>query len=80
MYQDLTKGSITKGLLLFAAPMVAGNLIQQLYNIADTLIVGLGLLGYTLIRCRELLPRRSDIRWDSGILKEILDLSLLTCA
>ena len=40
MYQDLAKGSITKGLLLFAAPMVAGNLLQQLYNIADTLIVG----------------------------------------
>lgn len=40
MYQDLTKGSIAKGLLLFAAPMVAGDLLQQLYNIADTLIVG----------------------------------------
>lgn len=40
MYRDLTKGSITKGLLLFALPMIAGNLLQQLYNIADTLIVG----------------------------------------
>ena len=245
MYQDLTNGSITKGLLLFAAPMVAGNLLQQFYNIADTLIVGqalgrnalasvgsaftlmtfltsvflglsmgtgalfsiyrgrgdqtalrratahafalilavtlvltlavylwldpilrflqipaelygamriylliifagllatflynffacllravgnsvaplwflgmaallnigldllfvlvfhwgvagaaiatviaqyvsgLGLLGYTVLRCRELLPRRADLRWDGGILKEILDLSLLTCA
>ena len=40
MYRDLTQGSSTKGLLLFAAPMVAGNLLQQLYNIADTLIVG----------------------------------------
>ena len=245
MYQDLAKGSITKGLLLFAAPMVAGNLLQQLYNIADTLIVGqalgrnalasvgsaftlmtfltsvflglsmgagalfsiyqgrgdqtalrraaahafalilavtlvlalavylwvdpilrflqipselygamrtylliiftgllatflynffacllravgnsvaplwflgaaallnigldllfvlvfhwgvagaaiatviaqyvsgLGLLGYTVLRCRELLPRRADLRWDGGILREILDLSLLTCA
>lgn len=40
IYRDLTQGSITKGLLLFAAPMVAGNLLQQLYNIADTLIVG----------------------------------------
>ena len=40
MYRDLTKGSITKGLLLFALPMAAGNLLQQLYNIADTLIVG----------------------------------------
>ena len=40
MYRDLTKGSITKGLLLFALPMIAGNLLQQFYNIADTLIVG----------------------------------------
>lgn len=40
IYRYLTQGSITKGLLLFAAPMVAGNLLQQLYNIADTLIVG----------------------------------------
>mgnify|MGYP002550692032 FL=1 len=40
MYRDLTKGNITKGLLLFALPMMAGNLLQQFYNIADTLIVG----------------------------------------
>ena len=40
MYRNLTHGSITKGLLLFALPMIAGNLLQQLYNIADTLIVG----------------------------------------
>ena len=40
MYRDLTKGNITKGLLLFALPMIAGNLLQQFYNIADTLIVG----------------------------------------
>lgn len=40
MYHDLTKGSITRSLLLFALPMMAGNLLQQLYNIADTLIIG----------------------------------------
>ena len=40
MYRDLTKGNITKGLILFALPMMAGNLFQQFYNIADTLIVG----------------------------------------
>lgn len=39
-YRDLTKGSISRSLLLFALPMIAGNLLQQLYNIADTLIVG----------------------------------------
>lgn len=38
--RDLTRGNITKNLLLFALPMMAGNLLQQCYNIADTLIVG----------------------------------------
>lgn len=36
----LTTGPITKSLILFALPMMAGNLLQQLYNIADTIIVG----------------------------------------
>lgn len=40
MYYDLTKGTISKNLILFALPMMAGNLMQQFYNIADTLIVG----------------------------------------
>lgn len=40
MQKDLTQGSITKTLLLFAMPMIAGDLLQQFYNIADTLIVG----------------------------------------
>ena len=40
MYRDLTKGNLSKTLLLFALPMIAGNLLQQFYNIADTLIVG----------------------------------------
>lgn len=40
MYYDLTRGSISKSLFFFALPMMAGNLLQQFYNIADTLIVG----------------------------------------
>lgn len=36
----LDQGSITGKLLKFALPMMAGNLLQQVYNIADTLIVG----------------------------------------
>lgn len=40
MQRDLTRGPIGRSLLLFALPMIAGNLLQQLYNIADTLIVG----------------------------------------
>lgn len=37
--RDLTKGNIAKSLCIFALPMIAGNFLQQLYNIADTLIV-----------------------------------------
>ena len=40
MNRDLTKGSVTKSMLLFAIPMILGDLLQQCYNIADTLIVG----------------------------------------
>lgn len=40
MTKDLTRGPITKTMLLFAVPMILGNLLQQLYNVADTLIVG----------------------------------------
>ena len=40
MNKDLTKGNVTKTMLIFAAPMILGNLLQQCYNIADSLIVG----------------------------------------
>lgn len=40
MNQDLTKEPVMGSMLRFALPMIAGNLLQQCYNIADTLIVG----------------------------------------
>ena len=36
----MTEGSIVKSLLLFALPLIFGNLLQQLYNTADSIIVG----------------------------------------
>lgn len=38
--RSLTDGSIFKKLILFALPMIAGNLLQQVYNLVDTFIVG----------------------------------------
>ena len=38
--RDLTKGKITGNILLFAIPLICGNLLQQMYNIADTWVVG----------------------------------------
>nr|WP_300325140.1 MATE family efflux transporter [uncultured Anaerostipes sp.] len=40
MNYDLTEGPVLKTMLKFAVPMILGNLLQQCYNIADTLIVG----------------------------------------
>ena len=40
MKRDLTQGPVMRSMLLFAVPMILGNLLQQCYNIADTLIVG----------------------------------------
>lgn len=37
---DLTEGGITSTLLRFTLPMMLGALMQQCYNIVDTLIVG----------------------------------------
>lgn len=37
---DFTKGSIVASLVRFSIPLMIGNLLQQFYNIADTLIVG----------------------------------------
>ncbi len=40
MNVDMTQGPTMKSMLWFAFPMILGNLLQQCYNIADTLIVG----------------------------------------
>lgn len=40
MNVDLTRGPVMRSMMKFAVPMILGNLLQQCYNIADTLIVG----------------------------------------
>lgn len=37
---DLTNGSIVKGMVSFAVPVFFGQLLQQLYNMADAWVVG----------------------------------------
>lgn len=36
----MTEGSISRKIIFFAIPLFLGNLFQQLYNTADSLIVG----------------------------------------
>ena len=37
---DLTQGSVIKQMLLFAFPIMLGGILQQLYNVADRVVVG----------------------------------------
>lgn len=37
---DMTTGSIMKNVLLFAIPIIIGNILQQLYTTVDTLVIG----------------------------------------
>lgn len=37
---NMTKGNILKNLIYFAIPVLIGNVFQQLYNVADTAIIG----------------------------------------
>ena len=37
---DMTTGNITRHIILFALPLLAGNIFQQLYNMVDTWVVG----------------------------------------
>lgn len=45
---DMTSGKPARTLLLFALPMILGNLFQQLYNIVDTMVVG-NYVGYQAV-------------------------------
>ena len=37
---DMTKGNTTRHILVFALPLLLGNLFQQLYNLVDSIVVG----------------------------------------
>lgn len=38
--EDLTRGPVFRTMAVFALPMICGNMLQQLYNIVDTWVVG----------------------------------------
>ena len=46
---DMTTGHIMKNIILFAIPIIIGNVLQQLYTTVDALVIGkyCGCLLYT---------------------------------
>ena len=64
--RDMTQGSPIKLIIMFTIPLLIGNIFQQFYNMADTLIVGrtigvnaLAAVGSTgsILFCHWLCPR-----------------------
>ena len=48
LVRDMTRGNTTKLLISFSIPMLIGNIFQQLYNLADSAIVGRGVGPFAL--------------------------------
>lgn len=47
MVRDMTAGSPMKLIVGFAVPIFLGNLFQQLYSVADAMVLGRALGGWT---------------------------------
>ena len=48
---DMAKGPILRNVMLFALPLVFGNILQQLYTTMGTLVIGAYLLIYSRLSC-----------------------------
>ena len=40
LIRDLTQGSVTRLLLIFAFPLLCSNLLQTVYNMVDMIVIG----------------------------------------
>ena len=65
--------------ILFVAVLPFGIGGAALATVIAQYVSGIGIAVYVLIKCRSFLPRKSDRHFSASILKEILNLSSLTC-
>ena len=71
---DMTEGVIWKQLVLFAIPLIMGNVFQQLYNTVDSIVVGnylgtsaLAAVGATTAICNTLVNFFNGISIGAGV-------------
>lgn len=71
---DMTQGVIWKQLVLFAIPLIMGNIFQQLYNTVDSIVVGnylgtsaLAAVGATTAICNTLVNFFNGISIGAGV-------------
>ena len=65
--------------LLFVAVWSMGIGGAALATIIAQYISGLGITIFALRCCPQVIPKRSELKWNGGILKEIVNLSSMTC-
>ena len=65
--------------LLFVAVLPWGIQGAALATVIAQYVSGVGMTLYVLFRCRDLLPERGEVHFSRPILKEIANLSTLTC-
>ena len=70
----MTEGGIFKNLLFFAAPLILGNLLQQMYNAVDSIIVG------NYVGSNALAAVGAKVLEEKGAILEEFDLSLVEYA
>ena len=63
---SLTEGPIAQTLIAFALPLFLGNLFQQLYNTADSLIVG-NFLGSEALAARRAAASEAFLRFSAPV-------------
>lgn len=71
---DMTEGVIWKQLILFAIPLILGNIFQQLYNTVDSIVVGnfqgteaLAAIGATTAICNTVVNFFNGISIGAGV-------------
>lgn len=65
--------------IIFVAVLPFGIGGAALATVIAQYVSGIGIAVYVLIKCRSFLPEKSDRHFSAAILKEILNLSSLTC-
>ena len=61
--QDMTSGSPARLIMLFAIPLMLGNIFQQLYTMVDTIVVG-QIVGVQALAALELLSGLCGLCWE----------------
>ena len=59
----MTEGNPLRRMLVFGAPVMAGGILQQMYNMADAVIAGSKQTKLSIYSCHDTSILRSTLKW-----------------